>query len=395
MKVRTPMKILLKVLLLIVFLTHGCGINKKTPNQFTSSDDTLIIRTEKQKGDGLFSLGVMPLDFMDTIEEFTHRVIYPKHITNIQRIEMSVDFRATEAHYVEIMTGRINDKEVIIVDENNNKDFTDDSIRIIKPIKWRTNDDLIKCKYLISNGTEIVLDSSWLRIGTWHDDLWGGRSEHLIADFTLNKENYKVGIIDSRLFGFFYGIYPEAAILSHNTETKDTLVQKDILKIGEFLNLAVNYYRFAHITNNGELITLIKEINFNNIIGTQVGMIAPEFTCKTVSGDTIISSKLHDRLMIIANSCGCGGDSLSTQAYYDMRKEYGSNIYILRLDSKIDKGMDGLQIDIAEKFNNDIYNKFRNEYCSRICYLIDKNNRIIDKFPVDDWKFNLPEHINP
>lgn len=389
------MKILLKVFLLIAFLSHGCKIHNERPNQFSSSDDTLIIRTEKQQGDGLFSLGVIPLNFKDTIEKFTHRVVYPKQVTNIKRMEMSTDFKATEAQYVEIMTGRINDNEVIIVDENNNKDFTDDSIRIIKPIKWRTNDGLIKCKYLISNGNEIVLDSSWLRIGTWHDDLWGGRSEHLITDFTLNKENYKVGIIDARLFGFFYGIYPEAAILSHNTEPKDTLFLKDILQIGEFLNLDGNYYRFAYITNNGEFITLIKEVNFNKIIGTQVGMIAPEFTCKTVSGDTIISSNLHDRIMIIANSCGCGGDSLSPQAYYDMRKEYGNNVYVLRLDSKIDKGLDGLQIDIAEKINNDIYSKYRNEYCSRICYVIDKNNRIIDKFPVDNWKSNLPESIKP
>ena len=99
--------------------------------------------------------------------------------------------------------------------------------------------------------------------------------------------------------------------------------------------------------------------------------------------------------MIIANSCECGGDSISTQAYNDIRKEYGNNIYILRLDSKIDKGLDGLQIDIAEKFNNDIYKKYRNEYCSRICYVIDKNNIIIDKFPIDDWKSNLPGLIKP
>ena len=389
------MKILKKVLLAIVVLTISCSINKETPNQFSSIDDTLIIRTEKQKGAGLFSLGVMPLEFKDTIEEFTCRVVYPKHITNIKRLEMPADFRANDVNYVEIMTGRINDKEVIIVDENNNKDFTDDSIRNINPVTWRTDDDLIKCKFLLSNGNEIVIDSSWLRIGTLHDDLWGGRSEHLIADFTLNKENYKVGIIDSRLFGFFYGIYPEAAILSHNSETKDTLIQEDILQIDEFLNLGGNYYRFAHVTNNGEFITLIKESNFNRIIGTQVGMNAPEFTCYTVSGDTIVSSILHDRILIIANTCGCGGDSLSTQAYYDMRKEYENNIYLLRLDSKIDKGSDGLQIDIEEEFNVDIYKKFRNEYCSRMCFVIDKNGRIIDKFPVNNWRSNLPGLINP
>lgn len=387
------MKIPLKVLLLIVFLNNGCGIKKNTPNQFSSSDDTLIIRTEKHKGDGLFSLGAMLLDLNDTIEEFAQPVVYPNQVTNIKRMEMPTDFRAKEPHYVNFMTGEINDKEILIVDENNNNDFSDDSIRIIKQIKWRSDDDLIKCKYLISNGHKIVGDSSWLRIGTRRNNLWGGRSEHLIADFTLNKEKYEVGIIDSRLFGFFYGVYPEAAILSHNTETKDTLVQKDILKIGEFLNLHGNYYRFANITNNGEFITLIKEINFDKIIGTQVGMIAPEFTCKTVSGDTIVSSGLHDRIMIIANSCGCGGDSLSTQAYYDMRKTYGNYIHILRLDSKINNGSEGLQIDMVEEFNGDIYNKYRNAYCSRICYVIDTNNRIIDKFHINDWKSNLQGHI--
>ena len=389
------MRVILRVLLSIVVLTNGCRTNKETPNQFSSSDDTLVISTEKLEGDGLFSLGVSPLDFKDTIEEFTHRVVYPRLVTNIKRFEMPVDFRATEVQFVEIMTGKLNDKEVILVDENNNKDFTDDSIRFIKPIKWRTDDDLIKCKYAISNGNEIVTDSSWLRIGTWRDDLLGGRSEHLIADFTLNKDHYKVGIIDARLFGFFYGIDPQIALLSNNSETKDTLVQKDILQIGEFLNLAGNYYRFTHVTNNGDFITLIKELNFNKIIGTQVGMIAPEFTCKTVSGDILISSKLHDRILIIANSCGCGGDSLSTKAYYDIQKQYGNNIYIIRLDSKIEKGSDGLQIDIAENLNNDIYKKYRNEYCSRLCYVIDKNNRIIDKFPVNNWRSNLPGLINP
>lgn len=387
------MKILLKVLLLIVFLNNGCGIKKNTPNQFSSSDDTLIIRTEKHKGDGFFSIGAMLLDLNDTTEEFAQPVVYPNQVTNIKRMEMPTDFRAKEPHFVNFMTGEINEKEILIVDENNNNDFSDDSIRIIKQIKWRSNEDLIKCKYLISNGHKIVGDSSWLRIGTSRDVLWGGRSEHLIADFTLNKEKYKVGIIDSRLFGFFYGVYPEAAILSHNREIKDTLVQKDILKIGEFLNLDGNYYSFTNITNNGEFITLIKEINFDKIIGTQVGMIAPEFTCKTVSGDTIVSSRLHDKIIIIANSCGCGGDSISTGAYFDMRKAYGNYIHILRLDSKINNGSDGLQIDMVEKFNGDIYNKYRNEYCSRMCFVIGKNNRIIDKFPTEDWKSNLLKHI--
>ena len=53
--------------------------------------------------------------------------------------------------------------------------------------------------------------------------------------------------------------------------------------------------------------------------------------------------------MIIAKSCGCGGDSLSPQEYYDMRKEYGNNVYNSRLDSKIDKGLDRLKLTLGKK----------------------------------------------
>jgi hypothetical protein len=387
------MKILLKVFLLIAILNQGCGLNKKSPNQFSSSSDTLLIRTEKHKGDGLFSLGVIPLVFKDTIEDFSHPVIFPKQITNIKRIEMSTDFWAEKAHYIDIMNGSIGKKAIFIVDENNNKDFTDDSIRLYKPVKWRSADDLIKCKYLISDGQKIVEDSSWIRIGTLSNDLWYGRSEHLIANFTINKEEFKVGIIDIRAGCFVYGVFPEIALLSNNSESKDTIFQKDILQLGEFLNLNGNYYRFENITNNGDFITLTKEKNFDKKIGTQVGMIAPEFICKTVAGDTVSSLALHDKIMVIANSCGCGDDRLSTEAYYNMKKKYANNIHILRLDSKIDKGLEGLQIDVAEEFNSDIYNKYRREYCSRMCYVIDKNNRIIDKFPVSQWKSDLPKHI--
>lgn len=274
----------------------------------------------------MFSSGVTDIHFRDTVEVFPYSVKYPKQITNFKRIQMSTDFGTAKPNYVDIISGKRGEEEVFIVDENNNKDLTDDSIRIFKPIKWRSNIDLIKCKYLISNGLEIVEDSSWIRIGTIDNDIYYGRSEHLIANFTLNKLQYSVGVIDSRAGDFVYGYYPEIALLSYNNELKDTLLQKDILKLGEFINLNGNYYRFESITNNGEYITLIKEINFDKEVGIQVGMIAPDFECKTVAGDSVKSSMLHDRIIVIANSCGCGGDRLSTEAYYEMRKEYANDI---------------------------------------------------------------------
>jgi len=384
------MKIQLSITLVISLLFQQCG-NIKTPNHFSSSDDTLIIRTEKHKGDGLFTLGVMPISFKDTAEQFSNPVVFPKQVTNIERLQIRSDLKSSESHCVDIMNGVINGKNIFIVDENNNKDLSDDSVRVYKAINWNSDDDLVKCKFIISDGHKFVNDSSWIRIGIYYNEIWCGRSEHLTADFIINKEEFKIGIIDSRLFGFFYGIYPEAALISSNTETKDTLYEKDIIKIGEYLNLQGNYYRFDNITNNGNYITLIKDMDFVKKTGTQVGMIAPDFICKTVVGDTIKSSSLHDRILIIANSCGCGGDTISTQAYFDIRKEFSADFHVIRLDSKIERGSDGLQIDISDNFNNDIYKKFRNEYCSRTCYVIDKYNKIIDKFPTSEWRHNLPK----
>ena len=381
------------ILVIILIINPGCGIRKNDINQFSSSIDTLVIRTQKQKGGGLFTLGAFSPNFKDSTEEFTYSVKYPNKIIDIKRVQMSTDFKAVEAHYVDIMNGKRGKEKIFVVDENNNKDFTDDSVRIYQGIKWRSSVHLIKCKYLISNGQEIVEDSSWIKMGTYNNNLLYGRSEHLTANFRIDKEIYKVGIIDARTGDFIYGVYPEIALLSHNTIAKDTLLERDILKQGELLNLSGNYYRFEYISNNGEYITLIKEKDFNKETGTQVGMIAPDFECLSVAGDTVRSSTLNDRIMVIANSCGCGGDQYSTEACYDILKEFGDKIHILHLDSKIDKGLEGFHIDMEEKFNSDIYYKYRNTYCSRICYVIDKNNRIIDRFPVSDWKSYLPKHI--
>lgn len=388
------MKIIFKILIIILILNQGCRISKNEINQFSASSDTLVIRTEKQKGDGLFQLGASYLNFKDTTETFPYPVIYPENLEDIKRVQIYTDFRAKEPHYVDIMSGKKDEEKIFIVDENNNNDFTDDSIRIYQKINWYSSDDLIKCRFLIFNGQKIVKDSSWIKIGTSNGKLMYGRNEHLTANFNIDKELYQVGIIDVQaIMTFAYGYNPEIALLSDNTTNKDTLLQKDILKQGEYLNLGSKYYRFDNITNNGEFITLVKEQGFDKKIGTQVGMIAPEFICKTVSGDTVKSSILHDKIIIVANSCGCGGDKTSTEAYYEILREYGDIVHTLRLDSHIDEDLEGLQIDMDDEFNRDIYNKYRNAYCSRICYVIDEENKVIDKFPIYNWKSNLPKHI--
>lgn len=386
------MKILFKILL-IVFMFYGCVNGKKEINQFSSSSDTLVIRTEKQKGRGLFLLGASPLDFRDTLQ-FKHSMVLPKHLKEIRYVQKLINFSSKKRYCIDIIDGIRDGKKVFVVDENNNKDFTDDSVRIYRKIKWFSTRDLIKCKYLISSGKEAVEDSSWINIGTVRNSLYFGRSEHLISNFKIDKENYQVNMIDFRAGDFTYGIHSEISLLLSNRVTKDTLLKKDILKLGESLNLNGNYYRFENISNIGEYITLIKENNFEDKIGLQIGMNAPGFEAISISGDTINSEKLNDKVTLIANACGCGGDKMSTKAYYDIENSYSDKINLIALDSKIDKNTQGVFIDVDEKFNKDIYNKYRQAYCSRVCYVIGKNNRIIDKFAVADWESNLPKLLN-
>jgi peroxiredoxin len=394
------MKILFKILLFVAILGQGCVNDKQATNQFSSSSDTLHIRTEKQKGAGLFSLGVSDLYFKDTIAEFPNSVVYPKQISNIKRMQMPTDFRAEEAHYVEIMIGIIGEKEIFIVDENNNKDFTDDSIRFYKPIKWRSNDDLIKSKYLISNGQKIVEDSSWIKIGTLSNSLCYGRSEHLIANFTINKEKYKVGVIDSRSGCFTYGVYPEIALLSHNSETKDTLFQKDILKLGELLFINGNYYRFENITNIGEYITLTKETNFDKEIGTQVGMMAPEFNCHSIDGDSISLNNYKGKYLLLINVSACWSKISSYKCYLDLTETFKNKFEFIGIDDSpiaLENNIKDLKISsrfVIAPDNPMIRKSYRPDVCSRTCFLIGPDGRIIDNFEIFDWEAVLKKHFN-
>ncbi|MGS2738686.1 hypothetical protein [Sinomicrobium sp. M5D2P17] len=365
-------------------------------NQFKSGSDTLVIRTEKKKGNGVLPSMAGALDFKTSLEKFPYDVIFPTDISDVKRVQIKADLSAEEPYYTDIISGMRGEEKIFIIDENNNRDLRDDSIRIYRDMDWHSDDDLVKFNFRISNGIEVVRDSAWVRIGGMNGMLLFGKGEHLEGKFMVDEKKYVVVATDKNsTIDFVYrGFTSEIAVLAQNQTEKDTLFQWDILKKGEFLNLGGTYYKFDSITNNGDYITLIKERNFEDEIGIQVGMIAPEFTGISVTKDTIRSSDLHDKITVIANSCGCGGDTLSTQAYYEIKKAYGDRIHVLRLDSGIKSGKEGIQIDMEEKFNKGMYTKYRFMYCSRMCYVIDKNNRILDRFKVGDWNSHLPGLID-
>ena len=361
-----------------------------TQNQFSVLSDTLHIFTQKVKGSGLFSLGAGRLHLKDTSEEFAYPIAFPKNVSNIQRAQMYTDFKAIESDFIDIMSGLQGEQEVLVVDQNGNRDFRDDTIRPLREMEWNSSDYSIECQYRRMMGGDTIPAASWVMIGTGHGNILYGRDEHLIADFKLGKNHYRVGAIDRTLGSTFtYGINPQVGLLSQDGLKMDTLFQRDLIKMGEYIDLDGTYYKFDSITHFGEQITLVKENNFNDMVGTQVGMLAPEFQAVSVEGDTIKSEKLVDKPVVIANSCGCGGDKRSTEAFYEIDSAFGGQVHALRLDSGIRSHAGGLQFDMDDAYNKDLSDKYRQAYCSRVCYLVGKNRRILDKFKIVDWADNL------
>lgn len=378
----------------LIFMTTSCQKNRSIENRFSSLNDTILIKTKKIKGRGLFELGYGSPQFKDTSETFSNPIKYPKNIKNIKRHQLKVDFREKKNHNVEILLGYKNGNQVFIVDQNNNKDLTDDILRMCENIIWTSPPEIVKCEYLISNGKEMVKDSSWLCIGKGNGKILLGKREHLIGKFSIDNENFEIGVVEPRNpMSFSYGFFPDIAVLSNLGIKKDSIAYSDLMKFGEVLNLNSKYYRFENISNNGDLITLVKDENFKTKIGTQKGMIAPDFNALTISGDTIRSSNLNNKLTVIANSCGCGGDKESTEAYYEMERLLGNTINILHVDSGIEKSDIGIHIDSEVEFNKDFHNNYRKEYCSRICYVIGTDKRIIDKFYINEWKSKITRII--
>jgi len=378
----------------LLFSLISCHKNKIVQNQFSSLSDTILIKTKKVKGSGLFDLGYGSIEFKDTSDTFSNSIKYPTDIKNLKRFQLKTDFKETKDYNVEILLGNRNGKQVFVVDENNNKDLTDDTIRECEKIIWSSPPEILKTEYLISNGQQIVKDSSWLCIGNSNGRILLGKREHLIGEFSIDDENFEIGIVEPRNpMSFSYGFFPDIAVLANFGIKKDSINYSDLLQYGEVLNLNNKYYRFDSISNNGDLITLVQDNEFLTKIGTQKGMIAPSFRVITTSGDTLKSSDLNNKFTVVANSCGCGGDKESTQSFYYIEKALGGSINVLHVDSGMKKSDVGIHIDSEEEFNKEFYDNYRKEYCSRICYVIGKDNRIVEKFNINEWENLLPKII--
>ncbi|MBK7625997.1 MAG: redoxin domain-containing protein [Bacteroidales bacterium] len=422
------------VIALILLITIACNREKKVHNVFNSDYDTLFITTKKIKGYGLFNAASYNLDFVDTIEEKSFRLVYPNNVSDIKVAYELIDFKPTwfgnikmnksdymptflknyypnkfdtlniptlKENSICILSGKKAGEDVFIVDENNNKDFTDDKIRSYRKFDNKSLSDLIPCKYNIYNGTQMAEDSGWINIGVDNSNiLVYSVAHHLECDFTYDNHSFKIGIINSFPFLRFCFENPLIAILSKDELKKDSLNNSDIATTGEYLRLSKSYYYLADISNDGRLVTLVKEKDVSNKIGTQVGFIAPDFNCHSIDGDSIALNDYRGKYLLLINVSACWSEISSYKCFMDLTETFKNKFEFIGIDdSPIALRNNIKDLEISGRFviaadNPMIRNTYRPDICSRTCFLIGPDGRIIDNFEIFDWETILKNHFH-
>ena len=398
-------------------LIFSCTRISPPVNQFSSQSDTLIISTEKLKGSSLFKIGAGGASFRDTtewknMERFQfypdYPVMYPENVEEIKlgiRIMMFDSLRyykeQGQVHVQQNFTKEdrlllmikciLNNEEVFIVDENHNSDFRDDSVRRFEKWDWNSDSPLIPCTYEISTGYESYVDTSWFKIGYKDDYLLQSTSQHLIADLTIDNQDFTLGVADKNSASFCF-LKPIMYPFEENGIKRDTFLQKDIVGIGDYIQLGEYHYKFDHVYNGSETLVLIREPDFNSLTGTQVGMNYPEFKCLSTQGDTLLSTEMiNEKPILIANFSGCTSRSFSI--FEDLNNALNEDLRIIGMESGISTDFEGTLVDVEIAFNEDVYNKYRQAYSSYDCYLIGTSGRILDKFAIFHWETNLSEFM--
>lgn len=406
---------------LILFVS--CQQNPTTHNSFSSSTDTLLITTTKQKGVGVFGESSGPLSTRDTSGSFITTIVYPPGLEDLKRVEWFVDYKNRYYHeykrgkeffldrlladieknridtsmflpesenVINIVEGYADGRKVIIVDENNNKDLADDSVRIFDEIEWLNPEHFVEVRFPFLNGNEITEEVSWInfrRLGD-NEELDIGKFEHVVADFHVDDKPFRIAAINIG-GGFSYDQHSPLRllfVLLDEKEEREALNPSEYLQLGQFVKLDDQYYCIKDISRNGGRLTLVREDDFPSQVGIQVGMLAPEFQCVTENGDTLHSRDLKGKGIIVVNMCGCSGNNGVFKAYEDILTKYGESHHVLGVDSNFGPHTTGTLINSENPFNGKFSVNYRQAYCSYTTYIINKEFRIDNKFTTMNWR---------
>ena len=429
------MKASITGLLIGLAFLFGCNNSEKIENHFTSSDDTLVIKTSRQKGLGSlgkFLVGAGTLGFSDSADtKYFSKHLIPDNIDNPGIAFFPVDFKPyffewhkTDEYWAErfpayalsnkidtlnlphfldnhisILTGVQNGEPVFIVDQNNNQDFRDDTVRKLQNIDWWAKDDLIYCQFMIYDEEQLIDDYSWINVGLSGNRIFCFASQHFIADLLLDNQNYTL-----ELFASHSGIAvenPQMIITSELDTITEAIANNETIKIREFIKLNGEYYQFANITNDGSNITLIRERNFEKQIGLQPGMIAPKFKARTITGDTISLNDFKGEYVLLVNHTSCRSEISTYQHHKEISDVYKGKVRFIGIDNSYKETLltqiKNLDLPgeflIAENENPEVEKHYRPDFSSRTCFLICPEGRVIERFNISFWKKYLSKHF--
>jgi len=219
----------------IVLIINCQSPTENSINQFSSNEDRLLVKTQRIMGTEPFEFGAMPISFKDTTALFDFPIKYPNGLSKIKGFRLSVDLK-NPMDFIDIINGKMDAKDVIIVDQNNNEDFTDDEILEIQPIDWNSSENSIPVEFQILNKSDTLRNSSWIRVGTDNDVFLYAKDEHLEAKIFIDEEMYRIGVFDQEArVSFNYGAKPIIALLSDSNKD-DNLKASESFKIGEYIN---------------------------------------------------------------------------------------------------------------------------------------------------------------
>jgi hypothetical protein len=406
------MKLPTTILTLIMSISLGFSQTVLLSNNFKGGTDTLILKSTRVKGVGLFQLGAGSALIGDTVE-FRSRIpykdyplIFPDGIKNIELGIHAISLRPLRFRSADgkdliqeplsvaencfgLMYGTWDNREILIVDQNHNGDFRDDTVRSVHEFGWgRKPNSLLVCKYIVKAEGKIISDSSWIEIGTARERLLMSTYQHQVSNVAIGKYFSQLGVADENGGSFCY-LRPILALLSENGIRRDTLFSRDFVSKGQYIKLGSDFYKFHDFYSGDGTIVLIKENDFAKQVGVQVGLISPDFRFKTVTGDTLTSVVFKNKKVLIVNVSGCTPSSY--EIYKELNKAAEGKLTILGINSGVVKGLSGMMVDVTDSYNEFLYNQFRNAYSSYDCFLISEEGRVIDKFDVFDWKSHLTD----
>ncbi|MCX6224126.1 MAG: hypothetical protein NTV01_05165 [Bacteroidia bacterium] len=420
------------IAIILIGLALGIGSKIDCQTQSKNLPDTLVLRMKQEKGRGLLNYrrGINDLIFR-SLDSLGFEVILPDNITDIGLRGEVVDYDAYAYHRITkeqkaspywkgmvatkkvdplnpislrdnsvcFLTGMRGKDPIFIIDQNNNKDFRDDPVRQVETIDLYSREKLIPCDYKIYNGKKYVTATNWLAFGTWRDDgLWYAAVQHFTTGFNLEKSSYEIELFISE--SRFYTYRPQLAVIGGNGILKDTVAPGEYVGVGEFILLKEGVYRFADLTQDCSYITLVREDHYADKSGTQIGVLAPAFKCHTTDGDSISSEDYKGSNVLLVNISACYSVPGSQEVYKDLAETYGSKLDMVVIDraggylKQIEKwNLAGKLVNADTPDNKEFAKNYRSDYCSRTCFLIGPDGRIVDKFEIFNWEKNLAKHF--